>query len=363
MGVAKRHAFARQVIRQIGRRSVAFERRSAHGARHRHEIGDQTREYLERALHRRRGVEQRLLVFLIVLVVRQRLAFHHGEQGDEAAEHAAALAAHQLRHIRILLLRHDRGAGAVAVRQAHEAEARACPEHQLLGEARQVNHHKRRAGAELDREVAVGDGVERILGDALEPQLARHALAVDGEAGAGQRGGAERQPVDAPAAVGEALAVALEHRHVGEQVMAERDRLRHLQVRVAGHDQRGVARRLREQRALERRDELADLVDRGAQPKAQIGGHLVVARARRVQPLARVAGERREPALDGDVHVLVVGRPLEAAALDLAPHAREAALDRRHVAPGEDGAGAEHARVGERALNVVERQPLVESER
>src|SRR5882724_4662649 len=82
-----------------------------------------------------------------------------------------------------------------------------------------------------------------------------------------------------------------------------------------------------------------------------------------MQPLARLADERREPALDGEVHVLVLGRPAELPALDLAPHAREALLDRRDVALRQDGARAEHARVGEGALHVVQRQPFVESER
>src|SRR5258706_2744406 len=82
-----------------------------------------------------------------------------------------------------------------------------------------------------------------------------------------------------------------------------------------------------------------------------------------MQPLAGVADQRRKPALDGEVHVLVLQGPAELPALDLAPPAREPPLDRRGVALREDAAGAEHARVGERALHVVKRQPFVESER
>src|SRR2546425_6028046 len=56
---------------------------------------------------------------------------------------ARALAAHELGDIGVLLLRHDRGAGAVPVGQAHEAEARARPQHELFRKAGEVHHHQR----------------------------------------------------------------------------------------------------------------------------------------------------------------------------------------------------------------------------
>jgi hypothetical protein len=54
-------------------------------------------------------------------------------------------------------------------------------------------------------------------------------------AGAGQRGGAQRHDIDAPAAVGKALAVARQHLEPGQQVVTKRDWLRRLQVREARH--------------------------------------------------------------------------------------------------------------------------------
>ena len=70
-----------------------------------------------------------------------------------------------------------------------------------------------------------------------------------GIARAGERRGAERQAVHAPAAVGEALGVAREHLEVGEQVVAEGHRLRDLQVREARHHGVGVRLGKVEQRA------------------------------------------------------------------------------------------------------------------
>ncbi len=96
------------------------------------------------------------------------------------------------------------------------------------------------------------DGVERIRRDRVEAQLARDARAVDRKRGARERGRAERQSVHALAAVGEALGVAREHRLVGQEVMAERHRLRDLQVREAGHDRVGVLLGQVDERAAQR---------------------------------------------------------------------------------------------------------------
>ena len=187
--------------------------------------------------------------------------------------------------------------------------------------------------------------------------------AVDREGGAGERRRAERQHVHAPAAVGQPPAVALEHRRIGEQVVAEGDGLRDLQVREAGHHQRGVARRLREQRLLQRIQVPDDLVDLVAQPQAHIGGDLVVARTRRVQALAGVARKLDQAALDVAVHVFVFDRPGELAGADLGAHLRQRAFDGFQVCAPDHAAGREHARMGKRARNVVQGEPFVERDR
>jgi hypothetical protein len=74
-----------------------------------------------------------------------------------------------------------------------------------------VGHQQRRGRAELDREVTVGHRVERVAADLVEAELGGDEFAVDRVAGAGQRGGTERQAVDAAAAVGEAFGVAPAH--------------------------------------------------------------------------------------------------------------------------------------------------------
>ena len=125
----------------------------------------------------------------------------------------------------------------------------------------------------------------------------------------------------------------------------------------------GVLVREIEQRALCGFDKIDNLVDRRAQIQPHVGRDLVVARARGVQPLAGVAGERGQAALDVHVHVFEIDRPLELAGADLVADLGEALLDRGEVGGGEDVDRVQHARVCERALDVELSEPPVEIDR
>ena len=91
-------------------------------------------------------------------------------------------------------------------------------------------------------------------------------------------------------------------------MMAERDRLRDLQMREAGHHGVGMRLGLIDQRALKLAQCRVEAVDRAAHPQAEIGRDLIVARARRVQPSGRRADQLGKPRLDIQVDVLVRSR-------------------------------------------------------
>ena len=114
---------------------------------------------------------------------------------------------------------------------------------------------------------------------------------------------------------GHALGIARKHLDIGQQVVAEADRLRHLQVGEAGHDDVGIGVGGLDQRALQFGQQAADRADLVAQPQPHVGRDLVVARAAGVQPLAGVADQLRQPGLDIQVHVFEVELPLEAGRL------------------------------------------------
>jgi hypothetical protein len=75
----------------------------------------------------------------------------------------------------------------------------------------------------------------------------------------------------------EPVAVPVEHLDPGEQVVAERDRLRALQVRVAGHQRLGVLLRAVENHSGERLDSRNGLGARVESPEPKGGDDLVVA--------------------------------------------------------------------------------------
>ncbi len=92
-------------------------------------------------------------------------------------------------------------------------------------------------------------------------------------------------------------------------MVAERHRLRGLQMGEAGHRIGGMRGGAVGQRAHQVGKLRIEPVDRVAHPQAEIGRHLVVAAARGVQPLAGLADALGQPRLD--VHVDVFERLVE----------------------------------------------------
>ena len=157
--------------------------------------------------------------------------------------------------------------------------------------------------------------------------------------------------------------VAREHLLVGEQVVGEQHGLRALQVRVAGHHRLRLAIREVDQRASQRPQARGGLVAGGAHEHPQIGRHLVVARARGVQPPRRFADAFGEGGLDVEVDVLAILAELEAPGLDLRLDRAQALDDRVAVGVLDDALLREHPRVGDRAGDVLAVEPPVEADR
>ena len=204
--VAKRHALAHQVVGEIGRGREALARRRAHplGVDRRCRWRPGRSMIASVSAQRVDGVEQRLLVFLVVLVVGERLALHQRQQRDQVADDAPASCRARARATSGFFF-----CGMieepVQKRSASvdEAEARARPQHELLGEAREVHHQRARPRPRI-RSRSRGRTPRRASSAQTpsKPSSRATRVAVDREARAGERGAAERQAVDAPAAVG-----------------------------------------------------------------------------------------------------------------------------------------------------------------
>ena len=272
------------------------------------------------------------------------------------------LGAHQLGGVGIALLRHDRGAGGEAVGKPHEAELRRHPDHDLLGQPREVHGRDRRRCQRLQGEVAVGDAVERIGGRPIEAQRFRRHVPVDGKRRAGQGGGTQRALVEALARIAKPAAVARQHLHIGQQMVAEGHGLGGLQMREAGHHQVAMRLRLARERELEGGQRRIGAVDPVAHVELEVGRDLVVARAGRVQPPGRLADQLLEPALHVHVHVLERARELEAASHDLLQHLVETGVDLPGVVLGDDTLRRQHRRVRLGGADVLRGQSLVEAD-
>ena len=146
--------------------SVARRSGSAHAAASRSRSNsrprDEHRQRAERAARRRARREHRRLVLLQVAVVGERQPLDRREQAGEPADRRAGLAARELGDVGVQLLRHHRRPGRRVLGQAREAELGRRPEHELLADPREVREQHRCRVEVVEREVAVGDGVDRV---------------------------------------------------------------------------------------------------------------------------------------------------------------------------------------------------------
>ena len=185
-------------------------------------------------------------------------------------------------------------------------------------------------------------------------------MPVDRERGTGERGRTERTLVEAGAGIADAAAVSAEHLDIGEQVMAEGDRLRRLQMGEARHHRAGVSFGLFGHGELEIGHLAVDLVERVAHPQPHVGRDLVVARAGGVQAAGGEADLVLEVGLDVHVDVFERPREREGPALDLALDLFQAGDDRRDIFLRQDAGLGQHGRMRQRAADILAPELLVE---
>ncbi|RMM68329.1 hypothetical protein ALQ75_05465 [Pseudomonas savastanoi pv. glycinea] len=362
VAVTERQTTAHQIVGQIGRGREPAQRGFTHDRVPGFDCRDHVGKRTQRITQSVGSVKQRFLVFLIVLVVGQRLAFHQGQQAHQGTEHTAALATYQFRHIRVFLLRHDRAASTEAIRQINELELRTGPEHQLFGEARQVHHRDGRGRAEFDGEVAIRYAVQRITAHDIETQQFAGQFAVDRVGGACQRSAAQRHAVETLAAVDQTLVVAAEHFEPGQHMMTECNGLGSLQMGETGHDGFSFALGLAQQALLQTRDFAQDQVDFVAQPQTDIGRDLIVAAATGVQLLAGDTNAIGQACFNVHVHIFQIDAPLEIAGLDLGLDGVQAVNDGVTLGVRQNAHLGQHRGVGDGAHDVVAIQTLIEGD-
>src|SRR5271154_4935428 len=218
----------------------------------------------------------------------------------------------------------------------------------------------RRGRQIFKRKIARRHGVERIAHRPRKAKRRSRRRTVDRIGRAGERGGPERAFVHAFLRIFKPTAIAFEHLHIGEAMMREGDRLRWLQMRESRHNGLGVRAGLEKQHFLNSTEPGFGARARLAQPKAEIGRNLIVARTRRVQPPPRLADELRQPCFDVEMDVLQLALEDEAAFGDLGRDLVEPLHNCIRVGLSDDPLLGQHPGMGLRAGDVLFRQPFVE---
>ena len=202
-------------------------------------------------------------------------------------------------------------------------------------------------------EVAVAGGVEAVGRHAVETQSLGDVGAIDGQAGAGQRGGAQAQHVGPAAAIGQPAAVALELLAIGQPVVRGQHRLGPLRMGIAGQDHVQVAVAAAHEGPLQVDQPLVDLVDRLADPEPQVGRDLIVAAAAGMELAAGVAEPVDQGPLDVHVDIFQFGREREAVLLNFLADLAQGLLNLAAFVVAEQADLGQHLGMGDRCLRYL----------
>ena len=305
VGFAPRHARRHLAKRRIRRKDARRESR-AQGRLVDRKPAHHLRQNAQRGTRDRKSLHVGALRVLKVAVVAARHRVQHRQGPGRQAQHLRRLGAHQLQHVGVVLLRHDRRPGAVFARQAEVGELRHGEENQVLGKARQHRHQLRERGKErrlvlAARHRRAKDVVERTR---KAQQIAR-ALAVERQRHAISRRAAQRAQI--VQRVGRLEVGRLVQNHLGVARRPHAHGGRHGRLEMRAPDERHAI--MRAAKVHQRRREVGHFPFQPQQlildVQAHIHGHLVVAAAARVDLLAEIAQDLRQAQLHGHVHVLV----------------------------------------------------------
>lgn len=215
---------------------------------------------------------------------------------------------------------------------------------------------------EVEREVAIRNGIHAVDAEALEAELFGYDLAHQWQGRARERTRAQRHVVSRGISVPKSLGVAQQRLRVREQVVSDCDRLRALKVGISGHRPGGVLARLGGQGIDSSAYGADHLARSGPAVEAEVERHLVVARPTRVQGGARRRDLGQSPFDDG-VDVLVRVEEYELSGIELAFDAAQTSLDGGQLRRRQEPGGCKPARMGDAPGDVVWIQLEVNLER
>src|SRR5690554_1937169 len=222
-----------------------------------------------------------------------------------------------------------------------------------------MNARDRERREDLKEEIAIGRRVDGVAEGAIEAELTRRALAIEGEGRRGERGRAKRRFIHALSSVDQAAAIALEPFDPGHQMMSEADRLSALKMGIARHEHRDGALGAEDEHAKEAIEARDGPIDGVAHIKPHIGRDLIVSAPCRMELAADRADGLGEGALDVHMNVFAIVPPLELTGLDAGEDAAKPFFDGLGFALFDDALGGEHPDMRDGAADILWVEALV----
>src|SRR5690349_25111187 len=96
-------------------------------------------------------------------------------------------------------------------------------------------HNNCRCANKFNDKIAVTHRIKTVRAHAFKTELLSNKLAVNRKASSGKRPRTERQLIDARANLRKAQPVTSHHLEISKQIMSKQNRLRPLQMRIAGN--------------------------------------------------------------------------------------------------------------------------------
>jgi hypothetical protein len=162
--------------------------------------------------------------------------------------------------------------------------------------------------------------------------------------------------------IGKAAAITAQHLDIGHQMVAQRDRLRHLQMGEAGHDRIGMFFGAGQQRGDQGFQCGIGFGASGLHPQAEIHRHLIVAAARGVEPARRRADDFPQPGFDMEVDILQRQILHQLAGFIFGGDLLQTLVDGGDIGGADDAACAQHRHMRAAAGDVLPPQALVHAD-
>ena len=206
---------------------------------------------------------------------------------------------------------------------------------------------------EIEQEITIGNGIERIRDRRSEPKCSGGRITVERIGGACERRRTERIHIGRIERLAQAIEITREHPVVRHEMMREQHGLSMLKMRIAWEQHLFVLRRKRQKRLAQLQIRIHQFTAKLFRVETCVGDDLIVSRATGVQTRTRISDALGEHRFDGHMNVLVIDIEDEVALFDVALDLRKSCRDRFSIFMRDDTLIGKHARMRHRPSDIL----------